>query len=412
MEKEREKKCEREKYHSAICDICEFPIVGIRYKCLNCKDYDICQFCEEIYLELRAHSIQHVFLKIKNPLPEVEERPNLLFPNLYSGKMDCECEEWTQPSQDTQIIHEGLLCNSCSHPIIGYRFKCTQCSNYNLCETCESKNNHDKSHIFVKIRFSLPSKKELDIRIPELYNEDDLHSSTESIRLDKSSDSQIKLSSSTSSLSSGLRNSSNRRKPREDKQNNPSDLGSFEVTIREMKMNEVDSVYEIEEESFFSPYDKTFFYNFPRSHGRFLLVAVKESDSEVGGYLAFHVKESKKQIEVVSIAVRSNSRRYGIGKKLMNHMISVFVPAFNVSKVVLHVSVMNFAAQNLYKSLGFEMTQWINKYYSDENEDALLLILNLNKQPSSLSSSSSSISGTSTNSTTKSLADKIISFFN
>lgn len=47
-----------------ICDGCEAsPIIGIRYKCGVCKDFDYCEKCEKIFGEKHGHP----FLKIRNP---------------------------------------------------------------------------------------------------------------------------------------------------------------------------------------------------------------------------------------------------------------------------------------------------------------------------------------------------------
>lgn len=46
-----------------ICDGCEAtPIIGVRYKCVNCPDFDICEKCEAN----GVHS-HHAFLKIRKP---------------------------------------------------------------------------------------------------------------------------------------------------------------------------------------------------------------------------------------------------------------------------------------------------------------------------------------------------------
>ncbi len=54
-----------------------------------------------------------------------------------------------------KIEHKGIKCEQCfKEPIIGFRYKCSECNNYNLCEDCEEKNsvsgNHP--HDFIKIR--------------------------------------------------------------------------------------------------------------------------------------------------------------------------------------------------------------------------------------------------------------------
>ena len=56
-----------------------------------------------------------------------------------------------------EAIHEGIKCNNClKKPIIGNRYKCNTCNNYNLCEDCQNRNINDEihSHPFSKIKNS------------------------------------------------------------------------------------------------------------------------------------------------------------------------------------------------------------------------------------------------------------------
>jgi len=51
--------------HSAKCDGCGDAIVGIRYKCVQCDNFDLCELCEEAVAG--QHNEEHVFIKIKQP---------------------------------------------------------------------------------------------------------------------------------------------------------------------------------------------------------------------------------------------------------------------------------------------------------------------------------------------------------
>lgn len=52
-------------HQGVTCDLCgESPITGIRYKCLNCRDYDLCIKCETSH----PHDKSHVFAKIHTPV--------------------------------------------------------------------------------------------------------------------------------------------------------------------------------------------------------------------------------------------------------------------------------------------------------------------------------------------------------
>ncbi|KAL6829343.1 hypothetical protein J3E69DRAFT_331075 [Trichoderma sp. SZMC 28015] len=54
-------------------------------------------------------------------------------------------------------VHRGCQCNSCGMvPIRGVRYRCANCADFDLCETCESQGVHIKTHIFYKIRIPAP----------------------------------------------------------------------------------------------------------------------------------------------------------------------------------------------------------------------------------------------------------------
>ncbi|KAG6004608.1 hypothetical protein E4U21_000884 [Claviceps maximensis] len=54
-------------------------------------------------------------------------------------------------------VHRGCQCNSCGMvPIRGVRYRCANCADFDLCETCEAQGVHIKTHIFYKIKVPAP----------------------------------------------------------------------------------------------------------------------------------------------------------------------------------------------------------------------------------------------------------------
>jgi len=101
------------------CDGCNvFPIVGPRYNCTVCPDFDLCATCEAS----SAHPAEHPLLKFRQPVV-------------------------------TQVVHRGITCDGCQQsPITGIRFKCRTCPDFDLCEACEAKNVHPADHPMVKFK--------------------------------------------------------------------------------------------------------------------------------------------------------------------------------------------------------------------------------------------------------------------
>jgi Zinc finger, ZZ type len=75
------------------CNKChEEPIRGVRYHCLNCIDYDLCEYCEAEDAHFRHHTLRnqvndrtHTMIKIRVPTPSLVRRRPTELP-MYPGK--------------------------------------------------------------------------------------------------------------------------------------------------------------------------------------------------------------------------------------------------------------------------------------------------------------------------------------
>ncbi|KAG0167776.1 hypothetical protein DFQ30_005666 [Apophysomyces sp. BC1015] len=71
-------------HRGITCNKCSIsPIRGIRYKCANCVDFDLCEMCEGG----NSHAYTHVFLKIRIPIPPLANPRSALLPVFYPGKV-------------------------------------------------------------------------------------------------------------------------------------------------------------------------------------------------------------------------------------------------------------------------------------------------------------------------------------
>lgn len=70
-------------HRGITCNTCNStPIAGVRYKCANCVDYDICERCEA----QDCHNRTHVFLKIVIPIPPLANPRTPCTNPLYPGR--------------------------------------------------------------------------------------------------------------------------------------------------------------------------------------------------------------------------------------------------------------------------------------------------------------------------------------
>jgi hypothetical protein len=57
-----------------------------------------------------------------------------------------------EKKEDNKIIHKNIICDGCGmHPLIGIRYKCSVCNDFDYCEKCEEKFKNEHQHPFIKI---------------------------------------------------------------------------------------------------------------------------------------------------------------------------------------------------------------------------------------------------------------------
>ena len=97
------------------------------------------------------------------------------------------------------------------------------------------------------------------------------------------------------------------------------------------------------------------------------------TDRVVGYMIAWFINE---EIHLINIAVAASKRRMGIGSLLMLYLIDC---AFEEERklITLEVRASNITAVSLYRSLNFEYLGIRERYYSDNKEDAILMVLDV-----------------------------------
>jgi sequestosome 1 len=96
-------------------------------------------------------------LKMSNPHYN-SSTMNVFKVYIAKSKQDDDTSSSSSSSSDDEkkekMVHYGVTCDGCQGPVVGIRFKCMICSDYDLCSVCEQKGIHkDTEHKFTKIAF-------------------------------------------------------------------------------------------------------------------------------------------------------------------------------------------------------------------------------------------------------------------
>lgn len=140
------------------------------------------------------------------------------------------------------------------------------------------------------------------------------------------------------------------------------------MILREMLVEDLDQVMEIERELFSPPWTREGFFTYLTHKDAMFLVV--EEKGEILAYCGLLMVLDEG--DITNVAVRPDRQREGIGHFLMDSLIRL-AEEQGVTTIHLEVRVGNDTALRLYERMGFTRDGIRKQYYTDPVEDALLM---------------------------------------
>ncbi|WP_433945662.1 ribosomal protein S18-alanine N-acetyltransferase [Paenibacillus sp. SN-8-1] len=141
------------------------------------------------------------------------------------------------------------------------------------------------------------------------------------------------------------------------------------IRFRPMTLEDIPDVMVIEHESFTLPWTENAFRS-EMTQNHFAKYIIMEKDGAPIGYAGMWTVVD--EAHVTNIAVRTAYRGQHLGERLMREMM-LLAGRIGMTKMTLEARVSNTVAQSLYGKLGFRPVGLRKGYYSDNQEDALIM---------------------------------------
>ncbi|CAK60915.1 unnamed protein product (macronuclear) [Paramecium tetraurelia] len=129
----------------------------MKFKLVHNKEIHLVKLDNPTLSALKAH--------VKKVYPQIDTNFKLTYFDNENDEISLSCQEDLQvlvdeahqavklyvvvPQKPEKMVHPNHTCDGCQkHPIVGARFKCLECPDYDLCESCQSKNIHNNHKSF------------------------------------------------------------------------------------------------------------------------------------------------------------------------------------------------------------------------------------------------------------------------
>lgn len=140
-----------------------------------------------------------------------------------------------------------------------------------------------------------------------------------------------------------------------------------------MTLQDLDRIIEIEQRSFTLPWSRSSFHQ-ELTNNPYARYIVMEYDGQIIGYCGMWLVMD--EAHITNIAVLPEFRGKKLGEALMKQAMAL-AREEGAKTMTLEVRVSNIVAQSLYRKLGFLNGGIRKRYYSDNQEDALVMWVKL-----------------------------------
>jgi len=152
----------------------------------------------------------------------------------------------------------------------------------------------------------------------------------------------------------------------------PKERGGFRM--RRMREDELGELLELERRAFEHPWSPALLRRELSHDWSTILVALDGATDSIVGHVIFWIVVD--EIHILNVAVDPVHRRRGIARQLLQELLERS-RSYGFSLATLEVRRSNLAALALYRNLGFREVGVRKGYYAEENEDAIVMVLDL-----------------------------------
>jgi [ribosomal protein S18]-alanine N-acetyltransferase len=148
------------------------------------------------------------------------------------------------------------------------------------------------------------------------------------------------------------------------------------LVLRRMERSDLGRVMEIELRAFKHPWSDELFLRELEHDWSTVLVAERPEGSaaRLVGFIVFWLVHD--EVHILNVATDPEERRRGVARTLLEECVARGRKGGS-RLVTLEVRRSNVAAIELYEAFGFRSVGVRPKYYADENEDAIVMLLDL-----------------------------------